>query len=192
MGSILSSPHNLGQRFCVNGAPECRPVLWSCLSPRRFDSLTVWQRTAGGSVPVHGKREGVARTSHRHFGMIGKLTDYGQNTGHSCPYLDFTPEPHTFGVGTSHLCSLGIDQSWRESWNSFVISSLTVCKPSIPKKNHHEYLFIQVFLPPRVWFASFRMVSLFSSGRASTPYLLSSPEFTGSCGRLQQTDRVLP
>lgn len=85
-----------------------------------------------------------------------------------------------------------VDQSWRESWNSFVISSLTVCKPSIPKKNHHEYLFIQVFLPPRVWFACFRVVSLLSSGGASTPYLLSSPEFTGSCGRLQQTDRVLP
>lgn len=31
----------------------------------------------------------------RHFGMIGKLIGYRQNTRHRCPYLNVIPEPYT-------------------------------------------------------------------------------------------------
>lgn len=41
------------------------------------------------------KRRGVATTSHRDFGMVGKLIGDTQNTRLHCPYFNFIPEPFT-------------------------------------------------------------------------------------------------
>lgn len=107
---------------------------------------------------------------HPPISMSGMLIDKGLISYWGC-----------WESSSTQLCRQPVDQSWHESWNSFVIPMLTLCKSSVPPK----------LISLRAYYLGFPAttdkVLRFSSTRSAVP-CLSSPELTGSCGCFQSTD----